>query len=82
MKACKDCKFAKPNTDWWMLAVPVFGWLWLLLWWFTDAPWRFAKCGRAPKVYGPGHYYCSVERMDCRGSCGPEAKFFEAKRPS
>ncbi len=78
---CKNCKHIRPDTKWWVLLVPIVGWIVYFLLFFHR--YEFAKCarkqvndlitGRKTEIDSD---YCSVDR---KFQCGPSGKFFEQK---
>lgn len=85
-KLCKDCKHCIPDRSWWWFAIVPF-----LIPALLNYQWRYARCRRLrDRRYG--HLFtgeriterdrfrsCSIAR-EFDDYCGPDAKYFEAKR--
>ena len=83
---CKTCRWCRPV--WGSLLLPVF-WLFPIFW---HGFWEQAKCRHPTSVYRPPtdyvtgrqekprRMYCNVARGHDRQRCGPQARFWEARR--
>lgn len=74
-KLCKDCKFYDPEIQWWLLLLPILGWVFLFLWWYSNSHHTFSKCKR-PNCR---NVYTSVERTYYKylDVCGPSGQYWE-----
>ena len=90
-KFCVNCKHFRPDYVWWLLFIPVIGWVVFAIFFLTKSHIEFGKCSAAPKRYSGkaylsdsmvnGFYYASVERMGIsENDCGPTGNKYEEKK--
>ena len=81
-RECRHCKHCKPDNMYWVLLIPVFGWIWWCVWAALGGRHQFAMCMKTtPQWSRVDHRYCSSHRESepdyC--TCGISGKWFEPK---
>ena len=87
-KLCKDCKHFKPDLPYFMLALPILGWAFALVWVLDGSYYKFGKCRAIKRPNdnyisgdkGEEYYYASIMRFHY-AECGTGAKLYEPKTP-